>query len=126
MKWHSVYDLGDEVPQVVGVILESEDGQIAGAVLQGEIEDPESARSVIEGMAGQPIATVIPGNAGRVRVKSRPGEPGYVESLLHALRPPLAPGPRGTVKVSAPTDMIKRVWEMVNPETPTPPIVTLG
>ncbi len=126
MRWYSVYDLGDEEPQVVGVILESEDGQIAGAVLQGETEDTESARRVIESMAGQPIASVAPGGGGRVRVESQPGTPGYVESLLHALRPPLAPGPRGTVKVSAPTDMIRRVWEQGNPETPIPPLVSLG
>lgn len=121
MKFYTVGDLSMESENltIVGVILEGESGEIAGMELDGDPATTDSPIRVVSDLLREPATIVLPRGRDRVRQTFSTGQPGHVEAALSALRPPLCPGPRGTVtRVSSPEDMLRRVRERVAFEGP--------
>lgn len=126
MNFLSVYDVSQDAPRIVGILVVGESGELAAAAIEGSLDEPDSPFRVVRDLAREPISALVTEHGQRVRRDWHPGEPGFYEALLHELRPPLAPGPRGNVtRVSAPHDMLRRVWEIVDPEATMPQPVSL-
>lgn len=125
MNFLSVYDVSQEVPRVVGILIVGETGQLAAAAIEGDVNEPDSPFRIVRDLAREPISAVVLDRGQRIRRQWMPGDPGFYEALLHELRPPLAPGPRGNVtRISTPDDMLRRIWSVVNPEAPMPQAVS--
>jgi len=126
MKWYAVQSLEGEEARIVGIILEADDGGIAGAVLEGSDHAPDSPYSVLKTLSEAPISVTLPSGSSRKVTTYGPRDDGFVEAMLYALRPPLCPGPRGTVsRVGPPREMLERVWGQVAGVTPIPLFVRL-
>ena len=126
MKFYSVMDSSGKETRIIGVILESESGAIAGAAIEGSLDEPTSPCRIIYDVSREPITITVPRGQDRVRVSIQPGEVGFTEAVLSALRPPLSPGPRGIVtRIGSPRDMLQRTWQALATSLPMPSVVSL-
>lgn len=128
MNWHTIAKTSKEGLLVTGVILEAEDGAVPALALEGAYVDTGSAYRVVSDLVAEGTMFAVLRHGGLIRqVKRGPGQPGYVEALLANIRPPLAPGPRGSFsRLDPPHVLCRRVWGVVGPpETECPPVTTL-
>lgn len=126
MKWFSIWDY--KTDSMVGIMIESETGQLVAAALSGDMEKTDSCfRIISEIMRRDELVFVAREGLQFVsRVVSK-GEPGYVRAVVNAVQPPLFPGKHGIVqKVGSPADMVNRIWIALGADAPPPPLMAGG
>ncbi len=131
MRFASIADTSGGEARLTGLIVEADRGGIVIAALEGEEDDPDASRTVIERLAGEGrMVTIQRDGRQSMAIWREPDEPGYTEALIANLKPPLIPGPTGRlIRTGAPREMLVRIWKLLTKDradAPLPSIVDLG